>query len=222
MANTPPQLQINQERRYWWIHRMMRARKGAQGDADRSKSDTRAKGKRKRNRVRWDWKTIAMVVTGLVVLRLYGARTVAAVRERSSTFDRVAQMPSDVWEYILAHPRTSTRAGQLNLVIVALLVSEVPVYAFSVLDYFKLKSIDHYRIHYSKVEKRRPRLYPTNAELLRALRVSGGVFFGLYLPLFIVLITAANFLEIYPYSFAKELPEHWLFEIVLCLCCVPD
>ena len=90
------------------------------------------------------------------------------------------------------------------------------MYAFSVLDYFKLKSIDHYRIHYSKVEKRRPRLYPTNAELLRALRVSGGVFFGLYLPLFIVLITAANFLEIYPYSFAKELPEHWLFEIVLC------
>ena len=98
------------------MNRMMRARKGAQGDAGRSKSDTRAKGKRKRNRVRWDWKTIAMVVTGLVVLRLYGARTVAAVRERSSTFDRVAQMPSDAWEYILAHPR-ARRQGQDSLTL---------------------------------------------------------------------------------------------------------
>ncbi len=118
-----------------------------------------------------------------------------------------------LWKHLFA---TYSKGQLFWLTLPVLLVSEIPLWFFTALDYLKLRSADTYRIHYSKVEKKRPRLYPTKAELWKAFKIHCINFFGLYCSVFVVGVGFACKLNIFPYSFSEELPRYWLAEFLAC------
>jgi len=125
----------------------------------------------------------------------------------------IPQLLPNVWHYL--HDRFS-RDELFFMTLPVLLISEIPLVLFTVLDYLKLKYFDQWRIHYSKIDRKRPRTYPTNPELWKAFKVHCVNFFGIYCSVFIVGVGFACKTNIIPYSFAKTLPKYWVLEFLFC------
>ena len=166
------------------------------------------------------WREPLLLAGAAIFLALYvadhnllGHRVVEVLAAVQHMFGQWRAAGPAAWRYLTAH---YTRDQLFFMTLPVLLVSEIPLWFFTVLDLLKLRCADKYRIHYSKVEKKRPRLYPTKAELWKAFKVHCVNFFGLYCGVFVVGVGAACKTNIIPYSFAKELPARWLPEFLLC------
>lgn len=166
------------------------------------------------------WREPLLLAGAAIVLALYvadhnllGHHVVEVLAAAQRTLGQWRAAGPAAWNYLTKH---YTRDQLFFMTLPVLLVSEIPLWFFTVLDLLKLRCADKYRIHYSKVEKKRPRLYPTKAELWKAFKVHCVNFFGLYCGVFLVGVGAACKTNIIPYSFAKELPAWWLPEFLLC------
>eukprot|EP00750_Incisomonas_marina_P009134 INCI15819.1.p1 GENE.INCI15819.1~~INCI15819.1.p1 ORF type:complete len:603 (-),score=73.90 INCI15819.1:16-1824(-) len=107
---------------------------------------------------------------------LLGGPLLHKIQTAKETMSAWRQLGPLAWAYLTDN---FTRNELYFLTLPVLLLSEVPLWFFTMLDVLKLRWADHYRIHYSKIDATRPRLYPTSAELGKAFRVHVVNFFGL-------------------------------------------
>ena len=145
--------------------------------------------------------------------QLLGVTVVETLETIQSFLMNVPQLGSVLWSYL--HSQFS-RNQLFFMTLPVLLISEIPLWFFTVLDYMKLKYFDTWRIHYSKIDQKRPRNYPTNQELYKAFKVHCINFFGIYCSVFVVGVGIACQTNIVPYSFAKDLPNYWILEFLFC------
>ena len=110
---------------------------------------------------------------------------------------------------------TYTRDQLMFMTYPVLLLSEIPLTFFTVLDLLKLKQVDRFRMHYSKLDHRRPRTYPTNEQMWRALKHHVKNLGGVYTPVFLLGVAGACVFDLVPYSLERELPSYWLLDFVV-------
>ena len=107
--------------------------------------------------------------------------------------------------------------GKLTLYTLnVLLLSEVPIYFFTLLDILKLKSLFKYRLHYNKdvVEHLGLRKYPPLNVLVNAAKVSEfNFFFAYYFPAWFFM-TLGNKLGIYVYETEESDEKVTWWEII--------
>lgn len=144
---------------------------------------------------------------------LLGHRVVKIMSDANNLLEQWCTAGPDAWSYLYEN---FTRDQLFFMTLPVLLVSEIPLWFFTLLDLLKLRCADKYRIHYSKIERKRPRHYPTGAELWKAFKVHCINFFGIYCSVFVVGVGFACKTNIIPYSFSKELPSNWLTQFLIC------
>ena len=147
---------------------------------------------------------------------LLGITVVEYLEIMKATLGNVSNWGPDGWKYLYS---AMSRDQLFFFTLPVLLVSEIPLWFFTIIDYLQLRCADKYRIHYSKIEKKRPRNYPTNVELWKAFKVHCINFFGIYCSVFVLGVGFACQTNIVPYSFSKELPSNWLLQFILCSFC---
>ena len=118
------------------------------------------------------------------------------------------------WDIIFTY-FDGEKASLLWFTLPVLWLSEIPLIFFTTLDILKLKKIDKFRVHYTRVEEKRPRKYPTKSEIWDAFKVHCQNFFGVYSLTFIVGVGLASKLRIFPYAMSRQLPKYWFFEFLL-------
>lgn len=91
--------------------------------------------------------------------------------------------------------------------LIILLIADLPLIFFTILDILQFTCLDKYRINYNNIRK-----YPTKTELKDGLIESCKSFFGIILPISFIGIFCGNTLQIYPYNMSRELPN-----ILVCL-----
>ena len=162
-----------------------------------------------------DYVTLSLLMTIPVIIAIFLSDPTLLDSHTKNVVDAwyaVARIVPGIWERIYDN---YSKNQIMFMTLGVLCISEIPLYFFSVLDYLKLKSIEKYRLKYSKVEKKRPRLYPTNEELWRAFKVHCQNFFGVYCLTFVIGVGAGCKLEIYPYKLTRELPDYWFVEFIV-------
>jgi len=165
--------------------------------------------------------TEGLLLAGVAVLlalyvadhQLLGASVVSQLDVLKSMLADASQWGPDAWNYLYTN---MSRDQLFFFTLPVLLISEIPLWFFTILDYMKLRCANKYRIHYSKIEKKKPRDYPTHAELWKAFKVHCINFFGLYCSVFLIGVSIACHTNIIPYSFSKTLPTHWWKEFLFC------
>jgi len=108
---------------------------------------------------------------------------------------------------------TYSREQIFFLTLPMLFLTEVPLAIFTIADLLKLKRLDKYRMHYSKLDAKRPRLYPTLSEMGRCLKYHFINLLGVYTPAFLLGVGGGCYFGIYPYQMQRELPSYWLLEL---------
>tara|TARA_B100000674_G_C37603087_1_gene806261 strand:- start:26 stop:760 length:735 start_codon:yes stop_codon:yes gene_type:complete len=88
----------------------------------------------------------------------------------------------------------------LSLIII--FICEIPLIFFTYLDILKFKSLEKYRINYKKERK-----YPSNTDIIKAIKMNIISVFGIILPLSIFGIAFINKYELYPYNMSREMPD---------------
>jgi len=106
-----------------------------------------------------------------------------------------------------------TKEQLFFLTLPVLLWTEVPLLIFTLADIAKLKRLDKYRMHYAKIDDKRPRLYPTGAELIRCLRHHVENLGLVYTPTFLAGVGGACLIGYFPYKMTRELPSYWMLEL---------
>ena len=155
---------------------------------------------------------------------------------------RLSNFLPSVWAYLYDN---YTREQIFFLVLPLLYATEIPLWVVTGLDLMKLSWMDKRRIKYSRLEEKRPRVYPsseilwdckwllcvyiiclhfiTSSPFLPSSNQHLGVrvhcqnFFGLYTATFLIGVGGACYFQIFPYSFSKELPQYWIVEVFVCL-----
>ena len=89
----------------------------------------------------------------------------------------------------------------IQLTLIVLLMTEIPVLFFTILDILKLDCLKKYRIHYSK-----ERIYPENKEIWFVAKDAYKSFFKIYIPIIFIGCKICDLLDYYPYKMDKELP----------------
>ena len=117
----------------------------------------------------------------------------------------------DTWVYFYDN---YTKEELMYMTLPIMFLTEIPLYFFTLLDYLKLKSIDEKRVKYSKLDHKRPRLYPSNEELKKAFKVHCQNFFGVYCTIHLISTTIGNSNGHFPYKMTRELPDYWFLEFI--------
>jgi len=109
--------------------------------------------------------------------------------------------------YILLSNRLKKNHNDIMLfTLVVLILSELPIYLFTLLDSLKIKALLPYRLHYNPilVEHLGYRNYPSSALIWKAAKVAHSNFLFAYLIPGFVAISIANKLELHPYDTDKD------------------
>lgn len=122
-----------------------------------------------------------------------------------------------LWQRL--HDHYKGDPGKLTLfTIVMLIISEGPMYFFTLLDLLKLPFLDKYRVHYTQEATSHlgKRIYPPWSAIVEAAKVTEFNFFFAYLIPGFFAIKAANKLGIFVYDSDREI-SYWrvLKEVVL-------
>ncbi len=107
-----------------------------------------------------------------------------------------------------------TNSDIMFMTIPVLLLANLPVICFTLLDIYKIKKIDKYRILYNN-----KRNYPTKNEIIDGIKESTKGFFGVILPLSYCGLKLASLYNIYPYNMSCNIPSiyTYIFHILFIL-----
>ena len=112
----------------------------------------------------------------------------------------------------------NNREQILNILFV-LFISEIPTLFFTILDFLKLKSIEKYQIRYNN-----SRGYPTNKEIIHALKTSYTKFTKIYIiPLLLMYIFNASISFLSAIDINKSFISYvldFIFVSILCDVCL--
>ncbi len=91
-----------------------------------------------------------------------------------------------------------------SMTMAVVLISEIPVFVFTLLDLLQLKCLEKYRISYAPMSTRK---YPNKDTICRVLKYSYGSFFKIYTPIFVGGTYICYLFDIRPYVIERRLPS---------------
>lgn len=90
--------------------------------------------------------------------------------------------------------------------LIILLIADLPLILFTILDIYKFKIFDKYRINYNSVRK-----YPNKSEILDGIKHSLFSMFCIILPVSTTGIFIGNHIDYLPFNMNRDIPNFFIF-----------